>query len=174
MKVMTFIGAVLAAASGASGTSPHPDPVSSFQCTLGGSASIKNVKVVADAYGWRSVTIMEAALAGDASRLSKMVDPKAKFTLFQGDVGNGPRSSGPEAAIEFARLVKPVRYQFATGSGPFSTDPCGAESIDVTLDEQHPGTAAIATFKYEHGLLVVVTAGDVDVVRGDLSAHKNH
>lgn len=165
--------ALIAAAFGTiSSASPYPDPVSSFHCDANGGVSTKNVKVVADAYGWRSVSIIEAALAGDIGRLAKMVAGDAHFTLFQGDVGNGPGSTGPRAAIEFVRMVRPVRFQFATGSGPFSTDACST-SVDVTLDQRDPPTAALATFKYRHGMLVDVTASEVDVLQGDFSSKRD-
>jgi hypothetical protein len=114
------------------------------------------------------VTIIKAALARDERQLAEMVAPTATFTAFQGDVGIGGRSVGAKAAIAFAKLVAPRRYQFSAGSpGPISMDPCGSVTAELTLFGGQPGNAVVATFKYRDGALAEVQASRVEFVSGN-------
>lgn len=120
------------------------------------------------AYNNRSVAIMRSALAGDSERLSEMISPNSTFTLFQGDVGVGPRSTGPLAAIEFAKQIAPRHFQFsASSAGPLEMNPCGLATAELTFTSEHSDDAVIAEFKYEDGFLTGVRASRVALVRGD-------
>ena len=103
-----------------------------------------------------------------------MVAPTATFSVFQGDVGVGPRSSGPQAAIEFAKQISPTSYQFQVGSGPFTMDPCGETSAEIILTGKNPNKAVIATFKYVKGILVGVESSHVYLTRGDFPNPSTH
>lgn len=143
------------------------DAVDSFHCDSGQKVDQANVASVNAAYGSRSATIVERALAADASQLAKMVSPTATFTLFQGDVGVGPRSTGAQAAIAFAQQLTPTSYHFSVGPGPFSMDPCDEASADLVLEGNKPGEVVYAEFKYLNGVLIEVEASQLHLTRGD-------
>lgn len=143
------------------------DAVDPFQCRTAQQVSTANIRDVYEAYGYRSAAIIKVAQGENATRLAEMVAPTAKFTVFQGDVGIGPRSSGPEAAVDFAKQIAPSSYQFSVGSsGPFVVNPCSAAIVELTLKRQQSDKVVIATFKYREGLLVEVKASQVDLVFG--------
>lgn len=165
MKTL-LLGLLVAVAPVAS----RADEVADFHCKAPKSGASANVGEVYAAYGERSVAIVKAGLAGDAAQLREMVAPTAKFTLFQGDVGIGPRSSGAEAAIAFVKQVAPRNYEFSAGSrGPFSMAPCGSVTAELTLMGDKANEAVIARFKYERGILQEVQASGVVMEAGDFS-----
>lgn len=142
------------------------DAVDAYHCSSGLPVGRANVASVGSAYGFRSATIVEKALEGDVSRLANMVSPTATFSVMQGDVGIGPRSTGAKAAIAFAKQVAPTNYEFSIGPGPFSMDPCGEASVDLVLKGSKSDEVVFATFKYLHGLLVEVEGSQLHVTRG--------
>lgn len=143
------------------------DAVDDYHCNSGARVELSDVASVNAAYGSRSATIVERALAGNVSQLTQIVSPAATFTVFQGDAGVGPRSTGAEAAVAFAKQVNPTSYEFSVASGPFSMDPCREVSIDLVLKGNKSGEVVFATFKYLHGLLVEVEGSQLFVTRGD-------
>jgi hypothetical protein len=159
---------LLALLAGASVPADGADGVSAFHCQTPQQVTRANVREVYAAHGTRSVVIVRTALAGDAARLSQMVAPDAKFTVFEGDVGIGPRSAGVEAAIAFARQIAPQGYRFSAGSaGPVAMDPCDTAIADLTLIGERPGEAVIARFTYRDGFLIGVEGSRVELVGGD-------
>lgn len=145
----------------------QPDRVATFRCRSDAPLAREDVLSVRDAYGRRSVAVIRAALIGHARLLRQIVLPSAKFTVFKGDVGLGPRGTGAEALIEFAKQIGPASYQYSAGSaGPFWTDPCGDVSVELLLSGEQSEGAVIATFKYREGLLAGVVASRVHVTRG--------
>lgn len=142
--------------------------VLAFHCQTPQRLTHSNVRDVHVTYATRSVAIIRSALAGNLAWLSKVVAPSATFTVFQADSGIGPRSTGAEAAIEFAKQVEPRRYQFWTASaGPVSVDPCRSTTTQLILIRDQPSEALIATFKYEGGILTEVQGSQVDLVDGE-------
>jgi hypothetical protein len=163
--VRTLLIALLAAAPPATGA----DEVAAFHCGTPQHAGLANVRDVHTAYGLRSVAIVRSALAADAAALSVSVAPTAAVSVFEGDVGVGPRSKGVAAAIEFAHQISPRSYRFSAGSpGPFSMDPCGSASAELTFIGDKPNEAVVATFKYQDGLLADVQASRIELISGDL------
>jgi hypothetical protein len=153
---------------GVAATTNQSDDVWGFGCNTPQHVSAVNVRDVYAAYGSRSVAIINAAMANDGVTLAKMVSPSAKFTLFAGDVGIGPRSAGPAAAIEFVRQIAPRTYQFSAGSsGPFSMDPCSSTNVEMTLVGNQAGDAIVATFKYRDGILAEVQGSHVELIEGE-------
>ena len=165
MRLAIAFSAVLCVA--AAPASIVPDAVDSFHCFSGQKVDRANVASVNAAYGSRSATIVERALAGDASQLTRMVSPTATFTLFQGDVGVGPKSTGAQAAMAFAKQLAPTSYQFSVGPGPFSMDPCGEASADLVLGGNKPDEVVYAEFKYLNGILAEVEGSQLHLTRGD-------
>ena len=164
MRLAIALSAVLCVAAA---PASKPDAVDSFHCDSGQKIDRANVASVNAAYGSRSATIVERALAGDLKQLARMVSPTAKFTLFQGDVGVGPKTTGAEAAVAFAKQLTPTSYQFSVGPGPFSMDPCGEASADLVLGGNKPDDVVYAEFKYLNGILVEVEGSQLHLTRGD-------
>jgi hypothetical protein len=175
MRRMTLAHAILTALLATVGPIVNnPDKVSDYHCETSGRETKVNVGDVHAAYGARSVAIMTSALARNTDHLSGMVSPGATFTVFKGDVGIGPRSAGPSAAVDFTRQLAPQSYQFSErSSGPFSMDPCGSVTTELTLFGARPDEAVIAKFIYLDGLLTEVRASQVKLVSGSLETPIN-
>lgn len=143
------------------------DGVSAFRCKTSEQVSSVNVGDAYAAYASQSIIIMKNALEGNVAHLTRIVAPAAKFTLFAGDFGIGPRSSGSAAALEYAKQIAPRSYSFSAGSsGPFSMQPCGEIAVEGTLIGEKPAEAVIASFRYRDGLLVEVQSSRVSLITG--------
>lgn len=146
---------------------PGDDHVSAFRCRTPEQVSSVNVGDAYVAYASQSIIIMKNALEGNAAHLTRLVEPAAKFTLFAGDVGIGPRSSGAAAALEYAKQIAPRSYSFpAEASGPFLMQPCGEITVEGTLLGESPTEAVIASFRYRDGLLVEIESNRVSLITG--------
>jgi hypothetical protein len=151
----------------ASPTADRPDGVAAYSCGNRRATDLANLAEIGEAYGRRSVAIIQAGLRQDVSALAKMVAPSAKFIYYQGDVGMGPRSVGAEAAAEFARKIGARRFQFSVApGGPFSENPCDPITSEVRVIGEDPASAKVLTFKYDRGMLVDVTGSAVTLVNG--------
>lgn len=120
---------------------------------------------VREAYGRRSVDIVNAALANDIAALREWVTSEARFSVQHGDAGYGQRDRGPQAAATFFRRFAPVEYRISTSLvGFYSLTRCSAVTVELTL----AGAERTATlqFKYEGGMLVEVSGGEVNVTQG--------
>ena len=163
---MTILHIAMATAAALTAGAPDQHPL--FYCRTPQKIEQANVPDVYGAYGSRSVSIIKQALAGDRESLSQTVDSDAKFIIFAGDVGIGPRSKGIDAVVEFARQLEPRSYQFSTASaGPISMSPCGSVEIDLTFARDAHSDAVIATFQYQDGVLIGVTGSHIKLVTGE-------
>src|SRR5687768_451982 len=59
-----------------------------------------NVAIVSNFYLQRSLSIIEAAMKSETTRLQALVCADASFAIIHGDVGQGPGTKGPPAAVE--------------------------------------------------------------------------
>jgi hypothetical protein len=136
-------------------------------CPSGGSSTLESVTEAHRAYGARSVSVVEAALARNVPALTRAVAATARFTVWNGDVGLDARAPGPGGAIEFFGMLSPAEYQFSTVfAGPISQDPCQGITVELLL--RAPDRAASLQFKYERGMLMEVTGSEVSVTQGQL------
>jgi hypothetical protein len=138
-----------------------------YDCRSGRSGLWVNVGEARAAYGRRSVEVIEAALAGDASRLAAIVDPRTQFSYVRGDAGFSTIKRGAEAAIEFVSHARPVAYEFATEfPGPISREPCGPATARLLVKSAGDGRAYDLTFRYVDGILMEVTGAEVILSEG--------
>ena len=163
---MIALVAFISAATSTAG----PTSVDNFRCAGPSPVELANVQAVHQAYQQRSVEIVRLALANSRSRLTGMVDSAAKFTVFHGDVGLGPRDQGIDAAVEFAKQISPRTYEYSNGSGPVGMNPCGLISTEVTFSGDDPAQADRIRFKYEKGVLTEVSGGHLEVTRGHIGS----
>jgi len=141
-------------------------PVIDFRCGETDQVGEGNVASVYNAYLRHSVVLIGLALKGDAATLAKAISPNARFATFHGDVGSGPRTTGPEAAVEFFKELEPTSYQTLSASaGPFSTAACGPIKVEVLLLRDGSNAAALV-FRYEGGVLRDVTGSSTTTERG--------
>jgi hypothetical protein len=144
--------------------SDQSDPASPI-CAGGETAALVFVWDAREAYGRRSVEIVNAALANDIVALNGLVAPVARFSVGHGDAGYGLRDRGPQAAATFFRTFAPAEYRISTSLvGFYRMNPCGTVTVDLTL--AGPERTANLQFKYEGGMLVEVSGGEVIVTEG--------
>jgi hypothetical protein len=143
--------------------------VDRYRCGLSDQVQQDNVAQVHVAYLQRSISLVSAAVRGDESALAEIVAPNARFTVIRGDVGTGPRSTGPQAAVSFFQGLALTNYQYlAPGAGPFSMQPCGPISSELLLSRSDSGGAAALEFKFDGGLLVEVTGSGTSIFEGEI------
>jgi hypothetical protein len=146
---------------------PAPD-----LCAGDAASRWQNVAEAEQAYGDRSITVVNAALAGDESALASLVASHAHFGADVADSGFGPgRMTGPAAAIEFFRGLAPTDYLImAQYAAMVSSRPCEGASAEVLL--RGPDWSAVLRFRYEQGMLVEVSGRLISVTQGQL--HRPH
>ena len=141
-------------------------PVLDFRCGKYDQVSEGNVASIHNAYLKHSVELIGLALKGDAATFGKAISPNARFMAFYGDVGLGPRTTGPEAAVEFFKELEPTSFQTLTASaGPFSTAPCGTSTVEVLLLRDDSNGIAL-NFSYKDGVLLGVSGNATTVEQG--------
>jgi hypothetical protein len=159
-------GALVATLLAASALGPHPDAVAGFNCQVKEKHRNELVLDVMGAYDARSAEIIQASLDRDFGRLARMVAPTAEFTIFHGDVGNGPRIRGPKAAVEFAKQLAATDYAFTTSAGPLLMDVCGTVIAELTVTGRDKNEATIIRFEFLNGTLIKATGAGVKLTRG--------
>lgn len=147
------------------------DEVARFGCAPGRPVALKNVGEVQAAYARRSIAIIDAGLERQTVRLRAMVAPAATFALFDGDEGASPRSTGAEAAVEFAGYLNPSDFQVELPvAGPVAIDPCAEIVAEVRLGGGESDRARRIIFSYRGGMLIGAIGRDVTLVSGDFHA----
>ena len=117
----------------------------------------------------RAVDIVRIAQAGDATKLSDLVAPRAEFVLIDHDVIL-PSTDGPAGAVKFAQTLQPRSFDFAiAGSGPSLAQMCGKHIETVRFTTQS-GTAYAVEFSFDRGLLIRATGRLATVFTGGMGA----
>lgn len=151
------------------GSAVAGSPVAAYRCDGGGSAEPANIATAYDSYARHSVQLVRAAMQGDATALQPWVGADAGFTVFYGDVGKGPRTTGVQAAIEFFSELEATNFEWlSASSGPFSIDPCGKLVSAILLRKEHSDQAFDLKFEYMDGKLIKVVGSAASVVEGSL------
>ncbi len=159
MSISLVMGATALAAS----------PVAAYNCAGEAAVAYEGIVEAYNAYYRQSLAIVTAALGEDHSTLELMVASDAEFTVFHGDVGIGPRASGPVAATEFFESLAPVEFEYREASpGPLALNPCGHIETELVLRDDTNAEVSVLTFKYDRGILSSVTGYAATVTRGSL------
>ena len=154
-----------------SATALVASPISAFNCAGNEPVSRAGIVEAYSAYFENSLAIVIAALNGDQSALENLVAPEANFTVFHGDVGIGPRSTGPTAAEEFFSDLAPTEFEFReASSGPFAVNPCEHIETEVVLRTNADPEVSVVKFAYDRGILTGVNGYAATVKRGLLQA----
>jgi hypothetical protein len=126
-----------------------------------------NVAIVSNFYLQRSLAIVEAARKSEAATLRDLVSPDASFATIEGDVGQGPRSKGAAAAVEFFQSLTPTAFRYFPASpGPFSMDPCVRATAELELTSRNANEVHRLRFEYRDGLLTQVRGSRTVAVVG--------
>lgn len=136
------------------------------------------VSDVQSALAARSVEIVRRGLAASDPAPDAMVAPDARFGLWDGDAGWGPRGKpgnpraelrGVAAARVFAQALGAARFEAAvTSPGPIATDPCGPQSVTVTFEEPDGAEGYLVRFDYRGGRLVAADGRRATLFRGTI------
>jgi hypothetical protein len=142
-------------------------PALNLDACRGGPSPSANVGDAHEAYAARSVAIVNAALARDATALQALVSRNARYSVRRGDAGYWSQQDGLNGAIQLFNRLAPTDYQFSTAfAGPISQELCAGGTVELVLTGGEE--AAVLEFRYEGTLLVSVTGYIAFVTRGHL------
>jgi hypothetical protein len=149
---LTFVGTIPSAFA-SSGASDCP----------GFGAGAVNPETADHFYRDRALAVMRAAIAGDTATLASQVRPDARYAIWRGDYSTSARQVGVPGAVEMARDLKPVSWQFQTASsGPLSVVPVKCEwSVTLLFRTADARLGVLMKFEFQDGRLIKASGHEV-------------
>jgi hypothetical protein len=121
-------------------------------------------------YARRATLIVRAALSQDLPTLDAQVDRRAHFALWRGDFSSSGRDEGSAGAIEFARDLRPVRFELASVQpGPISVlVPDCRWSVTILFRTPQTEVGVSVRFDFREGRLTSATGSQVAILEGEI------